>query len=181
MGIPKEKKYTAEEFLSFSETKSELMELINGEIVYLASPSTAHQRLVMQISSAINFYIKSNKGKCEVFPAPFDIVLENNSVVIPDISIICDKSKIDSKRCNGSPDLVIEIVSSNRYDDYVRKLSLYEKFGVREYWIVDPKYRRIITYCFESGDFPNIYTFDMSIPVNIYNGDLLINIDELLK
>lgn len=185
MLIPKQKKYTVEEFLSFGETNSELMELINGEVVFLASPSTAHQRLVMQISSFINYYIRSNKGDCEVFPAPFDVILKDDNVVIPDISVICDKSKIDDKRCNGSPDWIIEIVSSNWKDDYIRKLSLYSENGVREYWIVDPKKKRTIVYYFEdNNNVVNFYDFSQDIPVNIYKNNtdkLYINISELLK
>lgn len=186
MALSKEKKYTAEEFLTFAETNSGLMELIDGEVVYLASPSIIHQRLVMQISFFINHYIKSNKVNCQVFTAPFDIRLNDNNVVIPDISVINDKSKLSNgKHCNGAPDWIIEVVSSNEKNDYVDKLYLYEENGVREYWIVDPERHQILVYYFENNNnIMNIYDFSKDIPVNIYKNNpiqLSINISELLK
>ncbi|MDE5947056.1 MAG: Uma2 family endonuclease [Oscillospiraceae bacterium] len=186
MALPKEKKYTAEEFLAFAETNSEPMELIDGEIVYLASPSIIHQRIIGSIHFEIMNYIKSNKGDCIPMLSPFDVRLQDDNVVVPDISVICDKSKLsDGKRCNGSPDWIIEVVSSNWKDDYIRKLHLYEENGVREYWIVDPQRRKTVVYFFEdNNNIINIYDFSQSIPVNIYKNNpvqLSINIDELLK
>ena len=184
MPIPSKNIYTADEFFKFSETNSEYMELINGEIVYQASPSTIHQRISREITAEIRNYIKSNNVKCEVFSAPFDIKLDEKNVVIPDISVICDPSKIDDKRCNGSPDWIIEITSGNWKDDFIRKLELYRDNNVREYWIVDPKNEKTLVYFFDESDFPNIYTFNTSIPVGIYKNNpiqLEINIAELLK
>lgn len=184
MQSPEKNFYTADEFFSFAETNSTCMELFDGEIVYQASPSTLHQRLVMRISYAISSYIQMNKGKCEIFPAPYDVRLDDFNVVIPDISVICDSSKITDKRCEGAPDWIIEIVSSNRYDDFYRKLALYKKSNVREYWIVDPEYKKTLVYFFEENDFPEIYAFEQSILVNIYKNNpvkLSINIEELIR
>lgn len=70
------------------------------------------------------------------------------TIVQPDIMVVCDKNKLDEKRCNGAPDFIIEITSpGNSSDDYIRKLYYYKKYGVREYWIVDSK-RKIITVNF---------------------------------
>ena len=93
--------------------------------------------------------------------------------------IICDKNKLDGKRCNGAPDFIIEIVSpGNPMDDYVRKLYYYKNYGVREYWIVDPK-RKIITVNYFEGNIVSVqYPFDSIIKVNIYE-DLLINFAEI--
>lgn len=89
--------------------------------------------------------------------------------------IICDKSKLDGKRCNGAPDFTIEIVSpGNLSDDYIKKLYYYKNYGVREYWIVDLN-RRIVTVNYFKGD--NIaaqYPFSTAIKVNIYD-DLFID------
>ena len=119
----------------------------------MASPSVIHQSLSIEISSEIRNYIKSNKGDCKVFTAPFDVVLKNDNenvknssnVVIPDISVICDKNKLsDGKKCIGSPDMIVEIISpSNASNDYITKLNLYQKYNVKEYWIVSPKERKI--------------------------------------
>ena len=93
--------------------------------------------------------------------------------------IVCDNDKLDGKRCNGAPDFIIEIVSpGNPEDDYVRKLYYYQKYGVREYWIVDPLKGRVLTYCF-NGDNPDIgiYGLHDTVPVGIY-GDLSIDFGE---
>lgn len=184
MPFPEKNFYTADEFLSFAETNSDCMELFDGEIVLLNSPDTIHQIILGEIFSEIISYIKSNNIKNELFIAPYDVRLDDFNVVIPDISVICDSSKITDKRCEGSPDWIIEIVSGNRYDDFYRKLALYKKSNVREYWIVDPKYKKTLVYFFEESDFPEIYTFEQSITVNIYKNNpvkLSVNIEELLK
>ncbi len=185
MPFPKSYKYTAEEFFALTpESNSEMYELYDGEIVALASPSILHQRISMRISTLINNYISKQHGKCEVFAAPFDVKLDDYTVVIPDILVVCDPSKLsDGKRCNGAPDFVIEIASGNWKDDFVRKLGLYLEHGVREYWIVDPANEKVVVYFFDESYFPNIYTFDQNIPVGIWQKNeikLEINIAELL-
>lgn len=102
-------------------------------------------------------------------------------IVQPDIMVVCDKDKLDDKRCNGAPDFIIEIVSpSNPSDDYIRKLYYYQNYGVREYWIVDPKRKTITVNYFESNIVSVQYPFDSVIKVNIYD-DLLINFSEISK
>lgn len=95
--------------------------------------------------------------------------------------IVCDKNKLDENRCNGAPDFIIEIVSpSNASDDYIRKLYYYKNYGVREYWIVDPK-RKIVTVNYFDGDLLNVqYDFYSTIKVNIYE-DLYINFPAIIE
>lgn len=116
-----------------------------------------------------------------MFHAPFDVKLNDALLIIvqPDLMIVCDKNKLDGKRCNGAPDFIIEIVSpGNPSDDYIRKAYYYKNYGVREYWIVDPK-RRMITVNYFEADLLNIqYSFESTIKVNIYD-DLLINFSEI--
>lgn len=181
MTYPKEKRYTAEEFFSIMTEGSS--ELYDGEIVSLASPSTLHQRIVGEIFSEIRNYIKNNNGKCKPFVSPYDVKLNDYTVVIPDILVVCDLSKLDDKRCNGAPDFVIEILSGNWKDDFVKKLDLYQEHGVHEYWIVDPKNEKVLVYFFDESYFPSIYTFEQNIPVGIFSKNeikLEINIAELL-
>lgn len=166
----KEELYTIDDIEALPE--GERAELINGKIYYLAAPSTAHQRISMSISTEINNYIKTNNGRCEVFSAPFAVYLnkDKTNYVEPDISVICDPSKIDSKGCHGAPDWIIEIVSpSSATMDCFIKLLKYSDAGVREYWIVDPAERKVIVYKSENKDIKE-YTFDDEIPVGIYEG-----------
>ena len=124
-----------------------------------------------------------NNGTCEVVPAPFAVNLDADDKIYvePDISVICDRSKIDDRGCNGAPDFIIEIVSpSSRKMDYTTKNALYSDAGVREYWIVDPEKQRTTIYRYEEDAAPMVLPFQQDITVGIY-GDLNINIAELLK
>lgn len=156
-------------------------EVFDGQIQYMASPSQIHQTILLELSMVLNTYVKNKKGPCKVFPAPFDVKLNDKplTIVQPDIMIICDKEKLDGKRCNGAPDLIIEIVSpGNSSDDYIKKLYYYKNYGVREYWIVDPSRRSVAVNYFE-GDIVSIpYTFNSTIKVNIYD-DFYINFKEI--
>ena len=170
---------TLEQYEKISENKR--IEVFDGIVYDMASPSQIHQALSMQLSTVINNYILRKKGACSVFSAPFDVKLSDRPLIIvqPDIMIICDKDKLDENRCNGAPDFIIEIISpSNASDDYIRKLYYYQNYGVREYWIVDPK-RKIITINYFEGDVISMqYPFYSTIKVNIYE-DLLINFSEI--
>ncbi len=158
-------------------------EIFDGQIYYMASPSQEHQTISTELTTIINSYIKNSKGPCKVFHAPFDVKLSDKplTIVQPDLMIVCDKNKLDGKRCNGAPDFIIEIISpGNPSDDYIRKLYYYKNAGVREYWIVDPR-RKIVTVNYFEGNKLNIqYSFDSTIKVNIYN-DLLINFSEIAE
>ena len=157
------------------------VEVFDGAVYNMASPSQTHQALSMQLSTVINNYILRKKEPCSVFTAPFAVKLADQplTMVQPDIMIICDKDKLDQKRCNGTPDFIIEIVSpSTSSDDYIRKLYYYKTYGVREYWIVDPK-RKLVTVNYFEGNLVNVqYSFDSVIKVNIYD-DLFINFAEI--
>ena len=156
-------------------------EVFEDQIQYMASPSQIHQTILLELSSSLNSYVKSKKGLCKVFPAPFDVKLDDHPLLIfqPDIMIVCDKSKLDGKRCNGAPDFIIEIVSpNNSSDDYIKKLYYYKKYGVREYWIVDPN-RRTVSVSYFEGDMISIpYAFSSTIKVNIYS-DLYVDFKEI--
>ena len=157
-------------------------EVFEGQIYYMAGPSQVHQTILLELSSALNAYVKNKKGGCRVFIAPFDVKLSTSPLLLvqPDIMIICDKDKLDGKRCNGAPDFIIEIVSpSNPSDDYIRKLYYYKNYGVQEYWIVDPTSQTVLVYIFEQDSF-NVrqYSFQDKIKVNIYD-DLWIDFTDL--
>lgn len=104
--------------------------------------------------------------------APFAVFLNNDDInyVEPDISVICDPSRLDEKGCHGAPDWVVEIVSqSSKPRDYMTKLFKYRAAGVREYWIVDPEKQMVTVYEFEK-DMVEQYDFGEDVPVGIYEG-----------
>lgn len=171
--IKKEENYTIEDIYALPE--GERAELLDGRIYYMAPPNTKHQRLVNYISTEINLYIRNNNGSCEVFPAPFAVFLNKNEAnyVEPDISVICDTSKLDDKGCHGAPDWIIEIVSpSSKQMDYYKKLFKYRTAGVREYWVVDPD-RSIVTVYNFKADTMIEYPFGEGISVGIFEGFLV--------
>lgn len=181
MPLPKEHIYTSEDYWNLP--AGQRAELIDGHFYNMAPPSRIHQKLISELQYRILNYIKSNKGSCEVYPAPFAVNLhaDDKTYVEPDISIICDKNKLTDRGCNGAPDFIIEIVSpSSRKMDYSTKNALYSDAGVREYWIVDPSKERTTVYHYEEDAAPMIIPFDQPVQVGIYS-DLSINISELLK
>ena len=146
-------------------------ELIDGELYMMATPSRRHQDIVMDLSYLIKDYVMRKNGDCRVYPSPFAVFLnaDNEIYLEPDISVICDKSKLTDEGCKGAPDWVIEIVSSSsRPMDYNKKLFKYRTAGVREYWIVDPEKKRIMLYDFEH-DTVEEYSFSDKIKVGIYD------------
>ncbi len=181
MEIPQPKLYTEDDYYGLSEDVR--AELIDGELIYnQAAPSTTHQIILGELHTAINNYIKSKGGSCRVFPAPFAVRLQKNreTIVEPDISVICDRNKLTDQGCMGAPDWIIEIISpGNPSHDYIRKLNLYADAGVREYWIVDPRTEKVLVYYLEAVDFQiETYTFQDKIKVSIYD-DLWIDFQKL--
>ena len=164
----------------YSLPDGERAELIDGQIYYMAPPSRSHQVIAGELFTSINNHIKSKGGLCEPYIAPFGVFLnkDDTNYVEPDISVICDKLKLTDKGCSGSPDWMIEIVSTgSRRMDYFTKLFKYHSSGVREYWIVDQDKNRILVYNFEAettGD----YTFADSVKAGIYD-DLYINFSDI--
>lgn len=173
--LKKENFYTVDDIYALPD--GERAELIDGEIYYMAPPTTAHQRLVSELHYQIKDYIKKNNGECEILPAPFAVFLSENdkNYVEPDISVICDRSKLTDKGCQGAPDWIIEIASpGSRQMDYYKKLFKYRTAGVREYWVVDPDRQLVTVYNFEHDNMEE-YCFGEKIPVGIY-GELFLKI-----
>ena len=173
---------TIEEFDALPE--DERFELIDGVLYPLydmGEPIRLHQELVTRLLGKILNHIDSKNGDCRVYPAPFGVRLSENTVVEPDITVVCDKDKLTDKGCTGAPDWIIEIVSpSNPAHDYLEKCGLYLNAGVREYWIVDPKYRRVTVYNEETPYIPHSYTFEDTVKVSIYD-DLAISFPEIME
>ncbi|MCL2006859.1 MAG: Uma2 family endonuclease [Treponema sp.] len=153
------KNFTYKDYLNWPEDLR--VEIINGVAYMMSPPATVHQRVSMQLSKIFANFLEENP--CEVFAAPFGVRLfpkedhSDDTVVEPDIVVICDLNKIDERGCNGPPDLVIEILSpSTSRKDRFQKLELYKKAKVREYWIVSPENREIEVNIFENNKI-NVY------------------------
>ena len=180
MSLPGELTYTTDDIYKLPE--GEHAELIDGQLYMMGAPSRIHQKLVSEFTQKIGQYIKSHNGSCEIYPAPFAVFIKDDdkNYAEPDISVICDKTKLSERGCEGAPDFIIEIVSpSSRRMDYYRKCSLYAEAGVREYWIVDPEKQRTMVYRYEEDAAPMIIPFEQEITVGIY-GNLAINISEFM-
>ena len=125
----------------------ERVELIKGRIRQMAAPNVRHQRISGKIQRELSWFLKSQR--CDVFAAPFDVQLplpmhrmkgtKMNTVVQPDLCIICDREKLDERGCIGAPDLIVEILSPGNSRKEMRdKYELYQESGVTEYWVVFP-------------------------------------------
>jgi Uma2 family endonuclease len=149
-------KITYVEFLKLDKDGKELMEFIDGEVYLQASPSTGHQRISRKLTTVFDIYF-SDKA-CEPFVAPFDIILPvkttDRNKVIPDLSVICDKSGLNENNYIGVPTLIIEILSpSTAWIDISKKFALYQTNGVKEYWIVSPKNNDIQIFNLDENGF----------------------------
>ncbi|MDE7247959.1 MAG: Uma2 family endonuclease [Lachnospiraceae bacterium] len=169
------KSYTTADIEALPE--GERAELIDGEMFMMATPTSTHQDILVKLMFEIEWYLRKNNGKCKMYPAPYGVYIkaDNYNFVEPDISVICDKRKIDEKGCHGAPDWIIEIVSpSSRKMDYIRKTVLYQEAGVREYWIVDSMKETVTVYEAERWNTPVCHSFSEQIKVRIYE-DLFID------
>ena len=158
MALPAENNtFTFADYLTWNE--DEHIELIDGEAVMMAPPSTAHQLISGELFRQLANFLEGKK--CRAIPAPFAVRLFENendapsdvqTVVEPDISVVCDRSKLDDHGCKGAPDMVIEILSpSTRRHDRLVKLNLYQRAGVKEYWIVSPGEQTVEVLLLETG------------------------------
>ena len=150
-------RYTFADCLSWPE--NERIELIEGEAVMMSLPTRIHQEISGELSRQLANFLEGKK--CKVYAAPFAVRLfekegdtpkDVDTMVEPDISVVCDSSKLDDAGCKGAPDLVIEILSpSTMRHDRVVKFNLYQRAGVREYWIIDPDEQTVLVYLLEDG------------------------------
>ena len=164
--------YTVDDIYRLPE--GERAELIDGQMYGMSAPGRTHQQILLSIGRKIADYIEAHHGKCEVNVAPFAVFLnkDNRNYLEPDISVVCDTSKLTEKGCCGAPDWIIEIVSpSSRTMDYYRKFIKYEKSGVREYWVVDPERNRVMVYNFEHITMEE-YSFEEEVISGIFDRHL---------
>jgi len=175
------KKYTYADYLTWR--FKERVELIKGKLFKMSpAPNRRHQMMVGEIYG--HFWTFLKKHKCEVFVAPFDVRLpvpknsdKDYTVVQPDITVVCDESKLDEQGCNGAPDLVVEVLSPGNTQKEMRdKFEVYQNSGVREYWLVDPQRESILIYGLnEDGKYiaGHPYVTGMKVESNVLPGFVL--------
>ena len=136
----------------------ERVELLKGKILEMSVPSPIHQEISGNLQGALFVFLKNSK--CKLYTAPFDVRFSQKgesqvyTIVQPDLCVVCDFEKIDSKGCVGSPDLVVEILSpGNSKKEMKSKFALYQEEGVREYWVVDPERELVFVYVADNKKF----------------------------
>jgi Uma2 family endonuclease len=189
MPLPQEnKKYTYADYLTWPEDKS--YEIINGVPYMQAAPAWQHQAVSRELVLQFGGYLRGKE--CQVFAAPFDLRLPDaaesdetcTNVYQPDVVVVCDKSKLKGTGYYGVPDLVIEIVSpSTARVDKLLKFNMYEKAGVKEYWIVEPEAKLISIFTLQSNNRygrPEIYAENDNVKVSIFE-DLAIDLSTVFS
>jgi len=197
LDVPTGAPFTYEDYLKW-DTPGERWELIDGEVFALASPRVNHQRATLRLSIAL--FNHFNKRGCEVFSAPMDVVLKpsvlpfmpkdqqdkqkpKDTVVQPDVLVVCDPKKIGENAILGAPDMVVEVLSpTNAHHDTVVKFAKYREHAVGEIWFVDPDTRSVSVYTYDAtAKEYRVAFFDETcekIPVGI-GEDFFIYIDEI--
>ncbi|MFN3594118.1 MAG: Uma2 family endonuclease [Thiobacillaceae bacterium] len=167
MGLPLRKPpahYTYADYARWPEDQR--YELIDGVAYAMTGPNRRHQAIVGEVYRQIANALESHP--CRVYLAPFDVRLPKadeadaqvDTVVQPDLSVFCDRGKLDDKGARGAPDWVIEVLSpSTAVHDHILKRSVYERAGVREYWLVHPTDRIVTVYWLTDGEYgrPEVY------------------------
>ncbi len=184
--------YTYADYLSWPD--EERWEIIEG-VPYSMSPAPNpyHQEILGELTWQFENFLRNKKDKkCKVYFSPIDVILSEKkstddeifTVVQPDIIITCDLKKIDKRGHQGSPDFIVEVVSPfNASNDYIKKLNLYEKYGVKEYWIVDPRNLVVQVYILgKNGKYkrPNAFSIDDKVKLHILK-DLEVDFSTVFK
>ena len=169
----------------------ERVELIKGKVFKMSpAPSPLHQRVSVHLSAALFNFLRGKK--CEVFTAPFDVRFPKESsadkdiytVLQPDICVICDAEKIDDRGCIGAPDIVVEILSpGNNKKELLNKYSVYEQFGVKEYWVISPVEKTFLKYTLnENGNYQasRLFTLSEKVYSDVLPG-FELNLDEVFE
>jgi Uma2 family endonuclease len=171
-----EKLFTYADYKAWELKEGERYELMHGIAYEMAGANTYHQRISREISRQIANYLDGKP--CEVFSAPYDVRLfykndeSDDTVVQPDVMIVCDKNKLGKEGCRGAPDFVAEILSpSNTASEMNRKFDLYLEAGVREYWVIDPEHKNVKAYSFNDNQiFARNYKSTDTVPVEVIPG-----------
>ena len=179
----KQGEYTIEDYYAFPEDKR--CELIDGVIYDMGTPTTIHQFLVLALAEKLHSHIRSRNGQCVIFNSPVSVQADpsdDKTILEPDVIVVCDRSKITRRSIVGAPDLVIEVLSpSTRKKDIGVKANVYERSGVREYWLVDPDGENVVVYRYGEEYTINLYGFASPVPVGIFGDELTIDFSAIAR
>lgn len=173
-------RYTYEEYRNFPDDLR--CELIAGQIYDMApAPSTRHQEIVGKIYHLVRSFLESSGHRCRVFIAPVDVILADDQVVQPDVFLVCDRSKVHERGVFGAPEVVFEILSASTIKkDRTKKMDIYRRYGVLEYFLVDPDNEFIEKHEFlEDRSAQRVYTFESEQTLSIDTIGLEIMAKEL--
>ena len=171
-----------DEFFKMQELSDVTLEYFNGQIYAQAQPSSSHQLVQGNLGGILYMYFKEKQ--CKVYPAGLLVTLhDENSIynLVPDLSVICEQSKMTDKSYDGAPALVIEILSpSNQSHDFIRKLDVYMRCGVKEYWIVNPWNKTAQIFNFNCGEIVGdiVYRADEILISKVFE-NLTINLKDI--
>jgi len=178
------KKYTYEDIENLDDGNR--YEIIDGDLYLMSSPTTKHQTILGELYLQFRKFFDGKK--CTPFIAPLDVCIDcknknSTNVVQPDLMVVCDENKIKDK-IEGAPDLVVEILSKNNIKhDVLNKFHLYQKYKVREYWIVDIENGVVFVYILNNDQIytlPRIYKIKEDIKSTIFDG-LVISLEEIFN
>ena len=175
MPIPKgEELYTYADYRVWDD--NDRWELVDGVAYAMAPPLIRHQRISTLLCAQLSSFLEDKP--CEVIAAPgvrLNAETSDNTVLIPDIAVVCDNSKIDKETIIGAPDLVIEILSpSTARFDILTKFRKYQTAQVREYWVVDPELDTVTIHCLENGKYvTTVYGHEENVSVNVLEGCMI--------
>jgi Uma2 family endonuclease len=192
------KRYSYADYLTW--TDGVMREIIDGVVYAFSAPTLKHARAISKFFGESFIFLSKRKGKgkekrkCEIFTAPFDVrfykdgvIADDNSfnIVQPDICVVCDPTILDDAGCIGAPDMIAEVLSpSTSKRDLGVKFSLYEEFGVKEYWVVHPIDRNVTVFLLQpNGKYNEGITYDIArgntkVPVKTLEG-LVIDLNDL--
>ena len=181
------KQYTYADYLNWR--FNERLELIKGWLYKMSPvPKRTHQKIEGNLHAKMWNYFENSQ--CEVYQSPFDVRLKRNkakddqidTVVQPDICVICDKSKLDDAGCLGAPDLIVEVLSeSTAKKDYNEKFNLYEENGVKEYWIADPANKSIEIFSLINDKYESLGIYSEREGITEVEGNLFPDLKIPLK
>ncbi len=178
--VKKQGEYTLEDYYTLPDDRR--VELIDGVIYDMSAPAFVHQHILGEVYMSLRQYIDSKGGSCLPMMAPVDVCLDcdDKTMVQPDVLILCNKSKICKWGIMGAPDFCLEIISeSTSRKDYIKKLQKYTDAGVKEYWIIDPVRRMLVTYNWKDDYLPHMCPLQGKAGVALYDGELEIDLDKI--